>query len=138
MNADSLEEVSNDGAVDEHAARYARSRRRYVLACGALLALLAASAATGHLHLGIGNLLLGVGIAVLKAAIVACIFMSLREAPALTRLVAAGGLAALFVLGVLSLVDFIPRHDEPAAWQSPQWVPPALVQPHPSTTPPRP
>jgi caa(3)-type oxidase subunit IV len=131
MNAVSSESVPEpDDGGDAHAVRYARSRRRCVAACAALLALLAASAALGHLQLGIGNLVAGAGIAVVKAAIIAYVFMSLREASPLVRTVAAAGVAALLVLGLLSLVDFLPRHDEPAAWQQPQWVPPALTQFH--------
>jgi cytochrome c oxidase subunit 4 len=116
--------------ISDHALRYARSRRHYIVACVALLLLLATSAALGRVHMGIGNLIAGVGIAVVKAAIVAWIFMSLREASPLTRIVAAAGVVALLLLGTLSLIDFIPRHDEPTAWQQPQWVPPALDQPH--------
>ena len=73
--------------ISDHALRYARSRRHYIVACVALLLLLATSAALGRVHMGIGNLIAGVGIAVVKAAIVAWIFMSLREASPLTRIV---------------------------------------------------
>jgi cytochrome c oxidase subunit IV len=139
MNAVSSQPVpERDDAVDAHAVRYARSRRRCVAACAALLALLAASAALGRLHLGVGNLFAGAGIAVVKAAIVAYVFMSLREASPLTRTVAAAGVAALLVLGLLSLVDFLPRHDEAAELQQPQWVRPAFAQFHPPTADPAP
>ena len=115
---------SDDGQL------FVRARRRALVAWLALLLLLAASASIARLHLGAGNLVASLGIALLKSAIVAWIFMSLREARPLPRMAMAAGAAALLLLGGLSLVDFAVRHDEPARWQSPQAVPAAWAQQH--------
>jgi caa(3)-type oxidase subunit IV len=110
--------------------RFITARRSYLFTWIALLALLAASATSAHFHLGIGNLIAGVGIALLKAALVGWIFMSMNEAPGLARAAAATGMALLCVLAGLSLVDFLPRHDETSAYQQPAAVPPAITQDH--------
>jgi caa(3)-type oxidase subunit IV len=110
------------------AQRYARARRRAVIAGAALLLLLASSAATAQLHLGQGNLAAALGIALLKVSIVAGLFMGMGSAAVLLRVVAAIGLAALAVLAGLSAVDFGPRRNEPAAWQPPQQIAPALAE----------
>ena len=117
----------------------AHPRRRLVVAWLALLLLLAASAGTARLHLGIGNLVASLGIAALKTAIVAWVFMELRAAPALFRVVALVGAAALAVMLSLGLVDLLSRRDEPSAWQTPQQVAPTLSQMHrpPATRPDR-
>jgi cytochrome c oxidase subunit 4 len=118
---------------EAHHRRYTASTRRYRWACLALLLLLAATAAIARVHLGLGNLAASLGIAFIKALIVAWVFMSLRDEPGFTRLVAAVGVVALLILGSLSLVDFGPRRgDEAVRYQSPQWVPPVLAQPHPA------
>jgi cytochrome c oxidase subunit IV len=117
--------------LEPHARRYAASKRRYAWACIALLALLAATAAIARVHLGAGNLVASLGIALIKALIVAWVFMSLREESGLTRIVAIVGVVALVILGSLSLVDFLPRKgDEAVRYQQPQRVPPTLSQAH--------
>jgi cytochrome c oxidase subunit 4 len=115
-------------STDPRGLRHAR--RRLAGAWLALLVLLALSALSAHFHLGTGNLIAGVGIAIIKAGIVAWIFMGLREAPALLRLVAAAGLGILLLLAGLSGVDFGTRRDEATPYQRPEAVPPALVQAH--------
>ncbi|MDB5731186.1 MAG: hypothetical protein JWQ03_1081 [Variovorax sp.] len=117
-----------------HNRRFLRARRHYAIAWVALLALLAASAASGWFHLGIGNLVAGVGIALVKGAIVAWLFMALRDAPPLICIASVAGLAMLLILAGLSLVDFGPRHNETALYQRPQQVPPVLAQAHPVAT----
>jgi cytochrome c oxidase subunit 4 len=127
MNAARSAELSGDR--DTHDPRYTASKRRYVRACIALLALLAATAAIAHVPLGIGNLVASLGIAFIKALIVAWVFMSLRDEPGLTRIVACVGVVALAILGSLSLVDFLPRNgDESVRYQQPRRVAPMLSQ----------
>jgi caa(3)-type oxidase subunit IV len=117
-------------ALSEGRAAFGRARRRCVRAWIALLLLLAASAASAHFHLGLGNLVAGVGIALVKAAIVGWIFMELDGATGLARTVAGVGVGALMLLGGLSMVDFAPRHDEPTPYQPPAAVAPLLMQRH--------
>jgi len=114
-----------------------RARRRFLLAWLALLLLLAASALSAHFHLGVGNLIAGVVIAIVKAGIVAWVFMGLREAPGLLRVVAATGVGVLLLLAGLGGVDFGTRRDEATPYQRPEAVPPALVQVHPAADHPR-
>jgi cytochrome c oxidase subunit 4 len=100
----------------EEARGQRRRRRRYLVAWLALLALLVLTVLLAGLHLGRGNLVMSLVIAAAKAAIVGWVFMALSEAPALLRIVAATGLAALLVLSGLSAVDLGTRLDEPAMW----------------------
>lgn len=116
--------------ADDALHRWRRARRRYLRTWLALLLLLAASAASAHFHLGAGNLVAGVGIAAIKAALVGWIFMSLDTAPSLARAAAGVGIGVLCLLGGLSGVDFGPRRDEPTAYQAPAGVAPVLTQVH--------
>jgi len=108
---------------------FPRIRRRLLLAWLALLALLAASALTARLHLGAGNLLVSLGIAFVKFAIVAAVFMGLRERHLLPRIALVASLLALVVLGLLSGVDLWVRRDEATRWQPPQVLPRPGPQP---------
>jgi caa(3)-type oxidase subunit IV len=110
--------------MSEHAERYRKARRRYAVAWAALMLLLAATATIGRLNLGIGNLLAGLGIAFIKCAIVVWVFMAFDRASTLVRLAFGAGLALLLVLEGLSLLDFAPRRDEPARWQTPHQIAP--------------
>ncbi len=98
--------------------------RRVLLAWAALIALLLASLGSAFVPLGAGNAPLGLGIAVAKTAIVGWLFMRLRRAGALIRVVAACGLATLALLAALSGVDYATRVDEPAPMQTPLQLPP--------------
>ncbi len=100
--------------------RYRAAVRRALIAWLALLVLLGLSAFGARFHLGVGNLLLSLGIASGKVAIVGWIFMGLRERRPLLRVVAAVGLFALLVLCTLSLADLWVRQDDAARWQQPQ------------------
>lgn len=116
-----------------HDERYRRALVRFGATWLALLALLAASAATALWHGGIGNLVASTGIALLKCALVAWVYMGLREASAPPRAAAAIGAFALLLLAALSLVDVLPRRalpDAAAAWQQPQRIAPVLAQAH--------
>ena len=83
--------------------------RHYVWTWMALLALLALTTASAFLPLGSLNLAANLGIAVLKAALVALVFMHVRGGPPMVRIAAVAGLFWLALLAALSLVDFLPR-----------------------------
>lgn len=75
----------------------------------ALLALLAISLGSAYLPLGLGNAAANYGIATLKALLVAVLFMHLKSANALTRLVACAGLFWLLVFFALTFSDVLTR-----------------------------
>ena len=105
---------------------FARERRRVLAAWIVLIVLMLASLASAHLALGPWNAVAGLVIATIKAAIVLWLFMRLRSASALVRIVAAAGFAIWLLLIGLSGVDYATRPDEPAQWQSPQQLRPVL------------
>ena len=88
----------------------------------ALLALLALTAGSAFVHLGVWNSVINMAIAVAKAALVVLFFMHLKTATALLRIVAAAALFMLAVLFGLSHADYATRSSPPAAYQAP--VPP--------------
>jgi len=98
----------------------------------ALLLLMLASLGSSYLNLGPWNMVSGLVIATLKAAIVAWLFMRLRESGPLIRLVAIAGLGLWSIQIGLSSVDYATRTVTPAAIQSPQQLPPlqSASQPH--------
>jgi cytochrome c oxidase subunit 4 len=75
----------------------------------ALLALLGISLGSAYLRLGLGNAAANYGIATLKALLVAIVFMHLRSAGALIRLVAGAGLFWLVVFFALTFSDVLTR-----------------------------
>lgn len=85
----------------------------------ALLALLALTAASAWLPLGVWNGVLNLVIALAKAALVAWRYMALRRQDSVPRLVAATGLAALLLLLCLTAADYGTRVLRPAPWQAP-------------------
>ena len=107
---------------DDHAAStvFSRAARTIVFAWFALLALMLTSLGSAYLQLGPWNMVAGLAIAGVKSAIVAWLFMRLREAGALVRLVAVVGLGVWCILLVLSGVDYETRHVTPAAVQQPR------------------
>lgn len=107
---------------------FAIEARGLAVAWLALLALMGASLGASYLHLGAGNLVAGVGIAVAKTFIVGWWFMHLRRAAATDR---AAALIALFLLAVLlalSGIDYLTRLEEPADVQAPQQIEPLIHQ----------
>ena len=78
-------------------------------AWAALCALLAATTAFAYVPLGWGNLATSLVIAVLKAAIIAVVFMELRSATGLVRLAALTGCLWLFFLFFLMSADYLSR-----------------------------
>jgi len=110
---------------------FARTARTLAITWLALLALMLASLGSAWLKLGPWNMVAGLAIAAIKAGLVAWLFMRLREAGPLIRLVAVVGLGAWFILIGLSGVDYATRSRTPAAVQRPeQLLPVAASAPH--------
>jgi cytochrome c oxidase subunit IV len=72
--------------------------RTYLAVCAVLLALTATTIGVAHIDLRGWNSAVAMAIAVVKAVLIAVVFMHLRASPPMTRLV---GLAALLWLGIL-------------------------------------
>ena len=89
---------------------------RYLWTLGALLLLLALSAASALLNLGALNTVLSIGISIAKTVLVMAIFMHESEARNLTRVVSALGFIWLAILIALTLSDFLTRAEVPAPW----------------------
>ncbi len=115
--------------------RFARTARALGLAWVALLLLMLASLGSAYLRLGPWNMVSGVVIASIKAAIVAWLFMRLRDAGPLIRLVAVAGLGVWLILAGLSGVDYETRSSTPSAVQRPRQLPPVQVAPQPRRAP---
>lgn len=88
---------------DNHAAR------TYVLTYIALMVLLGLTWGVAYLPLGAWNLVVALGIAGAKAALVIFVFMHLRSSPRLVWLFAAAGVFWLMILFGLTLNDYISR-----------------------------
>lgn len=102
------------------------SARPLILTWLALVLLLAVSAGTAMLPLGWGNTAIGLAVALVKALLVALVFMRLRSGAVLLRLAALAGVAAMALLFGLSGTDYATRPPAPAAWQQPATVAPRL------------
>src|SRR6266508_2652431 len=75
----------------------------------ALIVLTATTTAVSFLDLGPWNTVVALGIAFLKATLVALFFMHVKYSPRLTQIVVAGGLFWLAILIALTLSDFLTR-----------------------------
>jgi len=95
----------------------------------ALLALMFASLGSAYLRLGAFNVVAGLAIAAVKAAIVAWMYMRMRESGPLIRLAGAVGLGVLAILFGLSGVDYGTRATTPSALQRPRTVLPVRAAP---------
>lgn len=93
--------------------------RRDILVWATLLVLLLLSFASAWLRLGIWNGVIGLGIAAVKALLVALFFMRLRHASAMPRIAAATALLTLALLFGLSAADYATRMLHRAPWQQP-------------------
>lgn len=85
------------------------SLRVYVGTWVALMLLFATTLGSSFVPLHGFNTTVNVAIAVIKAGLVAIIFMQLRASTALVRLVAAAGIVWLMILIGLSLTDILSR-----------------------------
>jgi cytochrome c oxidase subunit 4 len=84
-------------------------RATYLRTWVLLMLLLVVTAAGGRVPLGAGNLILALGVALAKAALVLLYFMHLRFSRSSIWLAAGAALFWLGVLFVLSLNDFLSR-----------------------------
>ena len=84
-------------------------RRAYIVSWLALLALLALTTASAFVPLRGFNVVVNLGIALAKAALVVIVFMHLRRGTPMIRIVALTGVMWLCFLVVLSLTDFAAR-----------------------------
>ena len=89
---------------------------RFVWVLAALLTLLAISAGSAFLKLGVFNTVINLTVSVLKTLLVMAVFMHETEARNLTRLASALGFLWLLMLLALSLLDFLTRVPIPAPW----------------------
>ena len=83
--------------------------RRNILVWLALLALLLSTLGAAYLPLGAGNLVVGLAIAMTKAALVVALFMGLRRADTLIKLAASAGVFWLIFMFALTLSDVLAR-----------------------------
>jgi cytochrome c oxidase subunit 4 len=84
-------------------------RRVYYAVFVALLVLTAITTTVAFVDLGPWNTVVALGIAFLKATLVALFFMHVKYSPRLTQIVVAGGLFWLVILIALTLSDFVSR-----------------------------
>jgi cytochrome c oxidase subunit 4 len=80
-----------------------------VAVCLALLGLTLATTLLGRVDLEPWNLVIALGIAAAKAALIAVYFMHLRHGTALVRLAVAGGVLWLMILLLGTMDDFMTR-----------------------------
>ena len=85
------------------------SIKTYTLIFVALLILTAATSSVAYIDLGPFNIVVALGIAVIKMLLVALFFMHVRYSTRLTKTVVAGGLLWLGILLLLSMSDFASR-----------------------------
>jgi cytochrome c oxidase subunit 4 len=91
--------------------------RRFLWVLAALLGLLAVSAGSALLRLGVWNPIINFAVSVTKTLLVMAVFMHETEARRLTRLVSALGFIWLAMLMSLSLADFLTRSPLPPPWR---------------------
>ena len=96
---------------------FRRHGRRLLGAWAALIVLMLASLASAYVPLGLGNLAVGLAIAVAKSTIVAALFMGLARESAVLRLVGGFALGTLALLIGLSGIDYATRPAAPASYQ---------------------
>jgi cytochrome c oxidase subunit 4 len=90
-----------------------RPSRIIVMSWLGLLALLAITVTAAYLPLGTANTVVAMGIAAAKAAIVATIFMELRERNSLAITFAGAGFFWLGIMLWLALADYVTRPNFP-------------------------
>jgi cytochrome c oxidase subunit 4 len=85
------------------------SIKTYATVFGLLLLLTAATVAANRIDLGPFNTVLALGIAAVKAMLIALYFMHLRHSSGLTRVVVLAGLLWLGILLVGAMDDYLTR-----------------------------
>jgi cytochrome c oxidase subunit IV len=105
--------MSRPGKIGARSARAQKKGepelRVYLGVWAALMALLAITVASSFAPLGAWNSVINLGVAALKAFLVAAFFMHLRSSTPLVRLVALVGVVWLSILLGLSLTDVLTR-----------------------------
>ncbi len=93
--------------------------KTYIRVWLALLLLLALTVEAAYLRVGVLNPVLAVGIAVVKALLIATYFMHLRSAARVVWIVAAAGVVWLVIMFVGTAADYLTRSylPQPAIWQ---------------------
>ncbi len=94
-----------------------------------LLALAALTCWASYQHLGPARMAVGLGIAACKIALVAWLFMQLRQAHAYIALALMAACLTVSLLFGLSATDYAVRPAAQATYQVPQQVPPMLTKP---------
>lgn len=89
---------------------------RLVLTWLGLMVCLALTAGSSYIPLGPWNTAINMAISCAKALLIAVVFMQLKSAGALVRLVALTGVLWLALLFGLSWTDFATRSISPAPW----------------------
>lgn len=89
---------------------------RYLWVLAALLCLLALSAGSALIKLGVLNTIVNMGVSVAKTLLVMAIFMHETKARKLTRMASALGFLWLALLIGLALTDFLARVPVPPPW----------------------
>lgn len=84
-------------------------RKVYFAVFAALMVLTAITTTVAFVDLGPWNTVVALGIAFLKATLVALFFMHVKYSPRLTQVTVAGGIFWLAILIVLTLSDFVSR-----------------------------
>src|SRR5579864_5259269 len=90
--------------------------RHYLWVLAALLTLLALSAGSALLKLGVLNPIANLSISIIKTLLVMAVFMHETGARNLTRLTSALGFIWLTMLLALALLDYLTRSTLPAPW----------------------
>ena len=90
------------------------SRKTYVIVWVSLLVLLGATVGAAYLSLGRFNAIIALGIASIKAVIIAMYFMHLRYSPRLVWCYAGGAVLWLGILFAFSFSDYLARSLLPA------------------------
>jgi cytochrome c oxidase subunit 4 len=85
------------------------SRKTYVLAYLALLALTLITTLIAYLNLGVWNTVIAIGIAAVMASIIAGVMMHALYESLLVRIIVSGGIIWFLIMVTLTLGDYVSR-----------------------------
>ena len=108
--------------------QFRRHARHLFIAWIALISLMLASLGSAYIPLGLGNALIGAGIAIVKSAIVVALFMGLWSSASVLRIVGATALGTWCLLLALGGLDTTQRAHERAQVQAPQQLAPVFQE----------
>jgi cytochrome c oxidase subunit 4 len=108
---------------------FKRTARRLLAVWLALLLLLAASAGSAYLRLGVFNTVASYGIALIKIALVVVVFMRWRRADGWSRAAGLAAACALVLLAGLTWFEGRTREASAVPWQPPAQLPPLRADP---------